>query len=231
MKFLSYLYRWATPSAPALQNLAPSIWEEADASGWFAANASGPVERWTEANQNEIAQQDAFSPVGAARSARAEPNYAQKNSGGATETDYYNFEGGRIVDEHVGGSLSWRNDNPGNILFEHQSAAIGAYDSPNGYTYAVFPDYAVGVKAAVHLLESASYAGAGLSVNAAMARWTGLSSGSSALQNYDHIVDAALRLPGSTSLNSLNPAEYVRLVEHGIQRAEGWIVGVDDRLG
>ena len=244
MKFLSHLYRLATPAAQALQDagggaspdvssdLHRSIWEEPAATGWFVGpDAQEPVARWTDASQTEVSPQEPFASLSAATPASARPTYAQKNSGGATETDYYDFQGGSLVEERGGGSLSWRNENPGNILFEDQRAAIGAYHSPNGYTYAIFPDYAVGVEAAVHLLESSSYAGAGLSVNAAMERWTGLASGSAALQNYDHIVDAALRLPGSTALNSLSQTEYVRLVEHGIQRAEGWIVGVDDRLG
>jgi hypothetical protein len=230
MKLLSYLHRLATASSKASlddnSGAHSSTWEEAEGAGWFTDGSAPEPARWTDAQQHEVASQNSS----AVRTGSAAPRYAQKSEG-VTETDYYNFEGGRIVDEHVGGSLSWRNDNPGNILFEHQSAAIGAYDSPNGYDYAIFPDYAVGVKAAVHLLESSSYAGAGLSVNAAMQRWTGLASGSATLQSYDQIVDSALRLPGSTELNSLSGRELVRLVEQGIQKAEGWITGVDDRLG
>jgi hypothetical protein len=211
MQFLSRLHRAITPQPTG-------------------ASAGADLDAYPD---RDLAALEKNSQDAAATQSRAPapPTYAQNNSDGASETDYYRVKGGAIVDAHTGGSLSWRNKNPGNILFEDQAAAIGAYHSSNGFTYAIFPTYAAGVRAAVHLLESASYAGAGLSVNEAMERWTGLSSGSVTLHNYDEIVDSALGLPGSTALSSLSLREVARLVEQGIQRAEGWIVGVNDHLG
>ena len=154
---------------------------------------------------------------------RSTVTYAQKDPKIADTTDYYDFQGGQIVEEHTGGTLSWRNNNPGNILFVGQKAAVGSYHSPNGLTYCIFPSYSDGVSAAVRLLGGSLYAGADLSVDAAMAKWTAATGNT--LVNYQSIVDQALHLPGSYLVSNLTQTQLETVVMVGIQHAEGWTVG------
>jgi probable HAF family extracellular repeat protein/VCBS repeat-containing protein len=152
------------------------------------------------------------------------PTYAAKDSI-LPATDFYDHKGGNLIAENIGGSLSWRNNNPGNItLGVENGLAIGTY-AANGLTYEIFPDYNTGVLAAVQLLEGSLYAGVGLSIDQAMQKWTNLPANSPALKHYDLIVDGALGLPESTLIKNLSPTQLDTVVTHGIQVAEGWTVG------
>lgn len=51
---------------------------------------------------------------------------------------------------HVGGSLAWRTNNPGNLRADND--AIGTYINGNG-RYAIFPSYEVGLKAMQKLIK------------------------------------------------------------------------------
>jgi hypothetical protein len=76
------------------------------------------------------------------------PTYAQKDATGAT--DYFDHKGGTIIQIDTGGSVSWRNNNPGNITYVGQSSAIGSYyDSAANHVFAIFPSYSAGVQAAI----------------------------------------------------------------------------------
>jgi hypothetical protein len=77
--------------------------------------------------------------------------YAEKTKKGAVE--FYNDKG-VLVETHSGGSLSWKDNNPGNIVYAHQHSAVGSYHASTGYTFAIFPTYEAGVAAAVHNLKS-----------------------------------------------------------------------------
>jgi VCBS repeat-containing protein len=148
------------------------------------------------------------------------PTYAARQ-GMAPITDYYDYKGGHLIAENIGGDLNWRNNNPGNITSGMEdNLAIGFYHI-NGLTYDIFPDYNTGVLAAVQLLESSLYAGANLSIEQAMQEWTNDPPGSLQLKNYDLQVEHALGLPGSTLVKKLSPAQLDILVTQGIQVAEG----------
>ncbi len=150
--------------------------------------------------------------------------YAEKTKKGAVE--FYNDKG-VLVETHSGGSLSWKDNNPGNIVYAHQHSAIGSYHASTGYTFAIFPTYEAGVAAAVHNLKSGIYAGAGLSIDQGLQKWTNLPSGSTQLKNYQHIVDTALDLPGTTHLKDLTDTQLHTVIVLGIQKAEGWSIGTD----
>jgi hypothetical protein len=116
------------------------------------------------------------------------------------------------------------NNNPGNILNVGQALAIGTYQT-NNLNYCIFPDYATGVEAAVQMLEGPLYAGAGLSVDAVMARWIGPDATAGALKHYQEGVDHALRLPGSTLVSTLTEGQLETVLTRGIQVEESWHPG------
>jgi hypothetical protein len=148
--------------------------------------------------------------------------FAQKVTDGAT--DYYYQKGGNLIQQNSGGSISWRNNNPGNITYVGQNSAIGSYfDTAVDLTFAIFPRYTAGVRAAEQLLKGSLYSGDGLSIDAAIKRWTNDSG--RALRNYESIVESALGLPGSTLVSALTEAQLHTMVISGIRVAEGWNVG------
>lgn len=68
---------------------------------------------------------------------------------GDTTTVKYMPKGDYIY-YHVGGTLSWRTNNPGNLRADKE--AIGIYTNDNG-RYAIFPSYEEGLKAMIKLLK------------------------------------------------------------------------------
>ena len=74
----------------------------------------------------------------------------------------------------VGGSVSWRHNNPGNIKFGNFAKKYGAKEgqkATDGGSFAVFPDTETGYKAMKELLQAPSYSK--LNLEQAMRRWSG----------------------------------------------------------
>jgi hypothetical protein len=120
------------------------------------------------------------------------------------------------VEVRSGGSVSWRNNNPGNLDagdFSNRHGAIGA--GANGR--AVFPDAASGRAAQVDLLSSPNYRN--LTLDAAIARWTRTD-----VLSYQAFVRGATGLPGSTVLNTLTDTQ-LNAVASAMTRFEGWTPG------
>jgi hypothetical protein len=141
--------------------------------------------------------------------------YATEAKNGAT--DFFDFNGGHLIEEHSGGTVSWRNNNPGNITYVGQKAAIGFYDSPNNHrVFCIFATYADGVNAAIRLLKTSIYNSH--TIDDAMAIWTGDSG--QALVGYQQKVDKYSGFAGSTIVGSLDDAQLYTLVTKGIQQAE-----------
>jgi VCBS repeat-containing protein len=204
------------------QSLAPGHWiyvtpSQLSALKYVAGSTTGRDTIYVEAYDGK-----SWSNMSSLTASILAPGYAKEDASGATV--YYDHQGGSILETHSGGSLSWRNDNPGNILFANQATAIGSYYNPTTkLTYAIFSDYATGVGAAVQLLQGSLYAGAHLTIDQAMARWTGAKG--IELQHYEQIVDQSLHLPGSTQVSSLSHVQLETMVTQGIQVAEGWAAG------
>jgi hypothetical protein len=155
------------------------------------------------------------------------PTYAARNlSNPGLETDYYDSQNGSIIEQHIGGSVSWRNNNPGNILygsFAISEGAIGQYTNGN-FSYAIFSSQQAGASAVIDLLTGSGYEGSGLSINSAIAKYTAASGVD--LTNYQSIVINKVGTSGSTLLSNLTSSQFA-LMEQGIQQAEGYSVGTD----
>jgi uncharacterized protein (TIGR02594 family) len=128
------------------------------------------------------------------------------NADGSTET-------------RSGGSLAWRNNNPGNIRagdFATRNGAIGT--GPGGF--AVFPDRATGERAISALLQGNTYRN--LSVMAAISRYAPPVENDTT--QYQNNVRSWTGLDTTRTISSLSATE-LRQVVNAIQRMEGWTPG------
>ena len=117
-----------------------------------------------------------------------------------------------------GGSLAWRNNNPGNLVYNLNTVALGAIGQNNGF--AVFPDISTGSAALAGILNTTTYQS--LSVDAAIARYApSFENNTSAYQAF---VTNTLGVSGSTTLNSLS-ATQMQSLQSAIQTQEGYTPG------
>lgn len=115
-----------------------------------------------------------------------------------------------------GGSVSWRNNNPGNLDaggFSNRHGAIGA--GANGR--AVFPDIPTGRAAQLALLRSPGFNN--LTINAAIANWS-----ETDVLSYQNFVHNVTGLPGSTVVGTLTNAQLNGLA-NAMTRFEGFWPG------
>jgi uncharacterized protein (TIGR02594 family) len=149
----------------------------------------------------------AAAPVSAPATARTEGrNTVITNADGSTET-------------RSGGTLAWRNNNPGNIRagdFATRNGAIGT--GPGGF--AVFPDRATGERAISALLQGQSYRN--LSVMGAISRYAPPSENDT--KQYQDNIKSWTGLDTTRTIASLSAAELSKVVG-AIQRMEGWSAG------
>ena len=117
-----------------------------------------------------------------------------------------------------GGSMAWRDNNPGNIIAGPFATSQGAIGSNNGF--AVFPDVATGTAALTTLLESSSYQS--LSVDAAIAKYAPPSQNNTA--SYQATIETQLGVSGSTPLSALSSSQ-MQTLQAAIQRVEGYSAG------
>jgi len=122
------------------------------------------------------------------------------------------------VEVRVGGSMSWRNNNPGNLRptkFSYRHGAIGK----NG-GFAVFPNAALGKAALAALLRTSTYKS--LTLNGAISRYAPPSeNNTSAYQNF---VRHQTGLGGNSSMSTLTDAQ-INSVVNAIQVHEHWTSG------
>ena len=137
-------------------------------------------------------------------------------SGSGSSLTYINADG--TTTTLSGGSMAWRDNNPGNLVYNSYTASLGAIGSNNGF--AVFPDAATGTAALTALLNGSTYQS--LSVNAAISRYA------PAFENnttaYQAFVTGALGVSGSTPLSSLSQSQ-MQTLQSAIQQQEGYIPG------
>jgi hypothetical protein len=126
------------------------------------------------------------------------------------------------TETRTGGTRSWRNNNPHNIVAGPFANAHGAIGSDGGM--AVFPDEATGQAAAAALLKTETYSR--LTIDQAIARR------SPPNENETATVQRNVRRLGNFSGNEivgqLTPVQSARLVR-AIQMAEGWREGTVTR--
>ncbi|MCQ2574646.1 MAG: hypothetical protein MJ156_00895 [Alphaproteobacteria bacterium] len=151
-------------------------------------------------------------------------NYSQNSRINSSKNVIYtNSEGVRI--KHTGGSLAWRNNNPGNIIMGDFAKQYGAVQS-NG-RFAVFPDAQAGKRAVKALLNSNSYRN--LTISEAIHRWCPWGDGNNNPDSYVKRVRNLTNLNPSQAINTLTTSE-LDAVANAIQTVEGWIVGTEEVL-
>ncbi|MDP8185343.1 integrating conjugative element protein [Phocoenobacter skyensis] len=132
-------------------------------------------------------------------------------------TIYKNADG--TYSKRVGGSLAWRNNNPGNIRMGEFAKANGAIGvGPDGF--AIFPDRETGAKAITRLLKTKDYNN--LTVAEAIHRYAPSVENDTAA--YIKSVSGTTGLTSDTKMDSLSDAQLSDVV-NAIQKVEGWKEG------
>ena len=121
-----------------------------------------------------------------------------------------------------GGSLSWRNHNPGNVKWGDFAKKYGALGS--GFRgHAVFPDKKTGLEAQKALLFSSIRGYNKLSIRDAIAKYAPVGDGNKPRQ-YAIFVAGKTGVSTTTKLNELSEARKVKLIE-AMTEYEGFKVG------
>lgn len=145
--------------------------------------------------------------------------YESKNAYADGRATIYKTPDGRYI-RREGGTLAWRNNNPGNIRageFAQANGAIGV--GPSGF--AIFPDEATGTAALTKLLaEGRSYRNN--TVAGSIAKYAPPNENNT--QAYIERVTKALGVPGNTKMKDLTIEQRQKMVDT-IRNVEGWKVG------
>jgi hypothetical protein len=135
------------------------------------------------------------------------------------------FDGNNCKQTKTGGSRSWRNNNPGNIVcgqFTNNHGAIGC-DKNTQPTAAIFPSMDVGRAAQIALLQTRPYQN--LTVGRAMDRWTGQPNNT----DYRACVSRASGISMDRRMTALNDEELASLTK-AMQHCEGFKEGAISQL-
>jgi RHS repeat-associated protein len=122
-----------------------------------------------------------------------------------------------------GGSLAWRNNNPGNINagpFANRHGAVGRAGLTTQGRFAVFPDVGAGRSALSALMLGPSYRS--LTPLQAIAKYAPPQENDTA--NYQRMIQGALGDTGNRTIGELSDSEMGRMLTT-IGRVEGWQVG------
>jgi len=114
----------------------------------------------------------------------------------------------------TGGTVSWRNNNPGNIVygdFAIKQGAVGYVIGDGGVKLAVFPDMETGRKAHKELLTGGEYNN--LSVGDALRKWSTGSTTSGASAGYVGGIINELGVDSSKRISDLSPKELDSLLK------------------
>lgn len=186
-----------------------------------AAFAAGNYSLFHQLNQPSLLQMAQAVPPAQQAQAPQPPQQTQQQQPTATangrDTEITRADGS--VEQRTGGTLAWRNNNPGNIRagqFATNHGAIGT--GPGGF--AVFPDEATGARAVGSLLQTNAYRD--LSINDAVMRYAPPVENNTAA--YQRAIQNATGLDGTRTISSLNAQELSSVVD-AIRQQEGWRAG------
>lgn len=138
-------------------------------------------------------------------------SFIRAESSGVNNVKYYNSDGSGI--ERIGGSRSWRNNNPGNIR-------KASYEIGSAGGFSVFADYETGFYAIIDLLQSENYKK--LSIEDAVMRYAPPAENDT--ENYKKLISDFTGLDNTKILATLSSKE-LESVAKAIQRIEGYFVG------
>ena len=144
--------------------------------------------------------------------------YESKDAYADGRATVYRTPDGKLV-RREGGSLAWRNNNPGNIragAFAKSLGAIGV--GPGGF--AIFPDAETGARAVGALMRTQNYKN--LSIADAIARYAPPSENNTAA--YQAAIRKQTGLDSTRKMSTLSDAELGRVV-NAIRQHEGWKEG------
>jgi len=137
-------------------------------------------------------------------------------------TIYINKDGTKI--KRIGGTVAWRNNNPGNIKkssFARNNGAVGETDK-----WAVFPNEETGLIAITKLLRTDSYNQ--LSISEAIHKWAPASDNNHP-DAYSRNVARMTGLSINTKIRDINDSDLMR-VARAIQTVEGWKPGIEQKI-
>ncbi len=135
------------------------------------------------------------------------------------ETIYVLTDGTKI--KRSGGSVAWRNNNPGNIVkseFARKNGGVGETDK-----WAVFPDENTGLHAIVTLLQTDRYIN--LSLKDAMNRWSPSNDGNNPDRYAKHISEMT-GIPINAVIKNLSDNDLMKIAR-AMQKIEGWTPGIE----
>ena len=156
-------------------------------------------------NQTGQTQSQAPAPV----SAEAKGNdVVYTNSDGSTDT-------------RSGGSRSWRNNNPGNMIQADGDGSIGSAGGSEKHPFAVFPSEKAGTDAAVANLRTSKYQA--LTIADAIKTWAPSADGNDPV-HYANTIATWTGIAATTKISSLTETQLGSVVG-AIQRFEGWTPG------
>lgn len=138
-------------------------------------------------------------------------------------TTIYIAQNGEKI-KRIGGTVAWRNNNPGNIRkskFAYANGAVGETDK-----WAVFPDEETGLRAITKLLRTNNYNN--LSVKDAIHRWAPFSDGNNP-ENYSRHVAKITGLSPDARIKDLSDNDLMQIAR-AIQTIEGWGIGHEQRI-
>lgn len=153
-------------------------------------------------------------------------NYARsdivgvENAGNATV--YIMKNGDKI--KRSGGTVAWRNNNPGNIIKSEFAMKNGAVGSSG--RWAVFADEQTGLNAITKLLKTKNYIN--LSINQAINRWAPMSDGNDT-NAYVNYVSKTTGLNANDNIKNLSDNDLMKIAR-AIQKFEGWEIGTEEKI-
>lgn len=120
--------------------------------------------------------------------------------------------------ERRGGTIAWRNNNPGCIRYSEQAVELGATGKANGF--AVFPDEETGMRAIESLLKTEKYRD--LTIGAAITRYAPPHENNT--EGYIANLCRMTGLSNTLKIRDLNHTQMIRVV-NAIRTIEGWREG------
>lgn len=133
------------------------------------------------------------------------------------EITYRDKDGNILIKK--GGTRSWRNNNPGNIIDSPFSDAHGAIGGDG--RMAIFPDEIIGKSAIIKLITGPKYRS--LSIRDAIYRYAPPSDNNNTDKYIESIV-RYIKLPATTAIEKLSESE-LSVFADAIKRHEGWRAG------
>lgn len=140
------------------------------------------------------------------------PTYVSAFKGIGNNAMYVGSDGN--IYEHSGGTIAWRNNNPGNLrgyksVFGQGAIGVGGGATKDAPGFAIFPDADTGWRAMVDLLSNDSYQK--LTIEGAINRYAPPSENN--VENYLKALEKQTGFPRTTPMNNLSKDNLLALAK------------------